>query len=356
MSLFDTFKQLWPFGQGKMRAIGFDQALAIDHPSVFMAKTIARPRPAADQILVKVAASGVNPVDSKMRQNYTATGKFRVLGFDAMGEVVAIGADVSNFAVGDQVFYAGTQGQQGAHADYQVVNAQLVGHAPRVLDAAQTAALPLTAITAVEILRDAFGFRMIAQAAAGKSILILNGAGGVGSMLIQLAKYLGMTVITTASRPESVHWVKQMGADYILDYHQDIQNQLNKIQHDQVDFIAILQDTTAYWPLVLSAIRPFGRIASIVETTAPIDMGPLKNIGAQFSWVFMFAKGNFGVDMASQGEALNLVAELIDRQVIKSTLTQTLHGLTVKNLQQATAMVEAGHMVGKVVIRHEDIE
>lgn len=356
MSFFDTFKQLWPFGQSKMRAIGFDQALAIEHPSVFIAKQVARPKPAVNELLVKVAASGLNPVDSKMRQGYMDTGKFRVLGFDAVGEVVAIGADVSNFAVGDQVFYAGTQWQQGAHADYQVVNAQLVGHAPLALNPAESAAIPLTAITAVEILQEAFGYRMTAQGAAGKSILILNGAGGVGSMLIQLAKYLGMTVITTASRLESVRWVKSLGADYILDYHQDIHTQLIKIQHEQVDNIAILQDTNAYWPLVLTAIRPFGRVASIVETTAPIDMGPLKNIGAQFSWVFMFAKGNYGINLATQGDALNLVADLIDRQVIKSTLTQTFNGLSVKNLQQATAMVEAGHMVGKVVIRHEDVE
>ena len=128
-----------------------------------------------------------------------------------------------------------------------------------------------------------------------------------------------------------------------------------KIQHEQVDNIAILQDTNTYWPLVLTTIRPFGRIASIVETTGPINMGPLKNIGAQFSWIFMFAKGNYGVDMASQGEALNTVANLIDQHIIQSTLTTTFEGLTVENLRQATAMVEAGHMIGKAVIRHEDI-
>ncbi|WP_270747290.1 zinc-binding alcohol dehydrogenase family protein [Leuconostoc lactis] len=355
MSLLDTFKQLWPFGQDKMWAVGFDQALPVEDPNVFLAKKVARPRPAAHELLVKVAASGLNPVDSKMRQSYQDTGVFRILGFDAMGEVVAPGAEVSNFAVGDKVYYTGSQRQQGAHADYQVVDARLVGHAPRALTPAEAAAVPLTAITAVEILHDAFGYDITAETAAGKSILILNGAGGVGSMLIQLAKYLGMTVITTASRLESVEWVKQLGADYILDYQQDIKAQLIKIQHEQVDSIAILQDTNTYWPLVLTTIRPFGRIASIVETTGPIDMGPLKNIGAQFSWIFMFAKGNYGVDMASQGEALNTVANLIDQHIIQSTLTTTFEGLTVENLRQATAMVEAGHMIGKAVIRHEEI-
>lgn len=355
MSLLDTFKQLWPFGQDKMWAVGFDQALPVEDPNVFLAKKVARPRPAAHELLVKVAASGLNPVDSKMRQSYQDTGVFRVLGFDAMGEVVATGAEVSNFAVGDKVYYAGAQRQQGTHADYQVVDARLVGHAPSALTPAEAAAVPLTAITAVEILHDAFGYDITAETAAGKSILILNGAGGVGSMLIQLAKYLGMTVITTASRLESVEWVKQLGADYILDYQQDIKAQLIKIQHEQVDNIAILQDTNTYWPLVLTTIRPFGRIASIVETTGPIDMGPLKNIGAQFSWIFMFAKGNYGVDMASQGEALNTVANLIDQHIIQSTLTTTFEGLTVENLRQATAMVEAGHMIGKAVIRHEEI-
>ncbi|MEX0380804.1 zinc-binding alcohol dehydrogenase family protein [Leuconostoc sp. MS02] len=353
MSLFDKIKKYWPFGKLKMRAIGFERALTIDKQNVFIAKNVLQPSPADHELLVKVYASAINPVEIKMRRGYQNDGQFRILGFDATGEVVAVGTHVSKFAIGDLVYYAGVQIKQGAHAQYQVVNESLVGHAPVNLSVSETAAMPLTAITAVEILQS-FGFDVTENVAIGKSILILNGAGGVGSTLIQLAKYLGLTVITTASRPESVTWVKSLGADYILDYHQNLHEQLMQIKHDKVDYIAMLQDTNSYWPLVLESIKPFGRIASIVETSGPIDIGPLKNIGAQFNWVFMFAKGNYGVDMSSQGEALNKIAELLDRQVIKSTLTKTYNGLNVENMQQATQDVENGHMIGKVVIIHDE--
>lgn len=353
MTLFAKIKNYWPFGAKKMRAIGFEHALAIDQHNVFIEKKISRPKPTEHEILVKVAASAVNPVDIKMRNNYQDDGKFRILGFDAVGEVVATGSGVTKFAVGDQVFYAGVQINQGAQAQYQTVHELLAGFAPTALNAAEAAAMPLTSITATEILKDAFGYDIRENVAVGKSVFILNGAGGVGSTLIQLAKYIGMTVITTASQPDSVAWVKSLGADYILDYHQNLHDQLIQINHEKVDYIAILQDTNAYWPLALMSIKPFGRIASIVETTAPIDIGPLKNIGAQFNWVFMFAKGNYGVNMASQGEALNRVAELLDEGRIKSTLNKTYTGLTAENLQQATKVVEDGHMIGKAVVIHE---
>ena len=353
MTFFDRMKNHWPFSYKKMRAIGFERALDIDDPNVFIEKKISRPKPGPHEILVKVTASGINPVDIKMRQNYKNEGQFRVLGFDTVGEVIAIGAEVTKFSIDDKVYYAGVQTQQGSHASYQVVNELLVGHAPINLTVAEAAAMPLTAITAFEILHDAFGFDLIENVGVSKTILIINGAGGVGSTLIQLAKYLGMTVITTASRLESVTWVKSLGADYILDYRQDLHDQLKQIKQDKVDYIAILQNTNAYWPLVLDTINPFGRIASIVETTEPIDMAPLKNIGAQFSWVFMFAKGNYGVDMAAQGDALNEIAELLDRGVIHSTLKKTYNGLTVENLKHATQEVETGHTIGKVVITHE---
>ncbi|MBZ5969673.1 zinc-binding alcohol dehydrogenase family protein [Leuconostoc gasicomitatum] len=353
MSLFDKIKKYWPFGGHKMRAIGFERALRIDQPNVFIEKNILQPKPSDHELLIKVAASAINPVDTKMRITYQEGGQFRILGFDATGEVIGLGKNVSKFEIGDLVYYAGVQINPGANAQYQVVNESLVGHAPVKISVAETAAMPLTAITAVEILQS-FGFDVTENEGTGKSIFILNGAGGVGSTLIQLAKYLGLTVITTASRPESVTWVKSLGADYILDYHQDLHEQLIQIKHDKVDYIAILQDTNKYWPLVLESIKPFGRIASIVETSGPIDIGPLKNIGAQFNWVFMFAKGNYGVNMSIQGEALNKIADLLDNKVIKSTLTKTYKGLTVDNIKQATRDVESGHMIGKVVILHDE--
>lgn len=338
-----------------MYAIGFEQSLDIDDPNVFIARKLSRPKPGPHELLIKVRASGINPVDTKMRQNYQQTGGFRVLGFDAAGDVVATGADVTNFSVNDQVYYSGVQTKQGSHAEYQVVNELLVGHAPINLNVAEAAAMPLTSLTAFEILHDAFGLSISKNIAAGKTVFIINGAGGVGSILIQLAKYLGMTVVTTASRLESVTWVKSLGADYILDYHQDLQNQLQQIKQDQVDYIAILQNTDLYWPLVVETIKPFGKIASIVETTEPLDMAPLKNIGAQFYWVFIFAKGNYGVDMATQGRALNEIAQLLDRGVINSTLKQSYKGLTIENLKQATQSIETEQTIGKIVITHEEL-
>ncbi|WP_294976780.1 zinc-binding alcohol dehydrogenase family protein [uncultured Leuconostoc sp.] len=353
MSLFEKIKKYWSFGGHKMRAIGFEHALTIDQPNVFIEKNILQPTPDSHELLVKVFASAINPVDTKMRRTYKENGQFRILGFDATGEVVAVGKDVSKFEIGDLVYYAGVQINQGANAQYQVVNESLVGYAPVKLSIAETAAMPLTAITAVEILQS-FNLEVTENAGIGKSIFILNGAGGVGSTLIQLAKYLGLTVIATASRPESVTWVKSLGADYILDYHQDLHEQLVQIKYEKVDYIAMLQDTNKYWALALATIKPFGRIASIVETSGPVDIGPLKNIGAQFNWVFMFAKGNYGVNMSSQGEALNKIAELLDNNVIQSTLTKTYKGLTVDNIKQATQDVESGHMMGKVVILHDE--
>ncbi|WP_349514912.1 zinc-binding alcohol dehydrogenase family protein [Leuconostoc suionicum] len=355
MNLLDKIKNIWPFGQShKMRAIGFERPLSIDQPNAFVEKVIPRPQPDKDELLVKVLASSVNPVDTKMRANYAHDGIFRILGFDAVGVVVEVGQNVQHFSVGDKVYYAGAQLKPGSNAELQVVHEALVGHAPTSLSDEEIAAMPLTSITAYEILHEALCYDLEENSALGHTILIVNGAGGVGSVLIQLAKYIGMTVITTASRAESVTWVKSLGADYILDYHQDLNEQMRKIQHDKVDNIAILQNTDYYWPLATAVIKPFGRIASIVETTKPIDMGPLKNIGAQFSWVFMFAKGNYGVNMQSQGNALNQVARLLDENKIKTTLSKTYHGLSVENIRAATKEVEAGRMIGKVVVKYDE--
>lgn len=355
MNILDKIKSIWAIGrQSKMMAIGFDRARSIEDPQVFISKQVKQPTPNDSEILVKVLATSVNPVDTKMRAGYTNEGQFRILGFDAVGEVVKVGTAVSRFNVGDRVYYAGSQMKQGSNAAFQVVEADLVGHAPHHLSIAEIGAMPLTSITAFEILHDAFGYDLEKDSVSNRFILIINGAGGVGSILIQLAKYIGLTVITTASRPESVAWVKSLGADFILDYHQDLAEQLKHIQYPKVDHVAILQSTDAYWSTVTQIIKPFGTIASIVETTAPIDMGPLKNIGAQFSWVFMFAKGNYHVDMLSQGLALEKIAALLDNGELKPTLTTTYHGFTVENIRTATRTVEEGRTIGKVVVVYDD--
>lgn len=355
MPILDKIKQLWPFNNYiRMKSVGFDHALPISSPNVFFEKNVLKPKPKKGEILVKVVASAINPVDIKMRLNYHNPGEFRILGFDAVGYVEDIGQDVDTFSIGDKVFYAGQQITNGALSEYQTVKASLVGHAPLSLKNHEIAAMPLTSITAFEIMNEAFNLEVRSNIAEKKTILIINGAGGVGSILIQLAKYMGMTVVTTASQARSVSWVKNLGADYILDYHQNLEKQLKNIQHESVDYVAILHDTSAYFDFAARIIKPFGRITSIVDTKGPIDIGPLKNIGAQFNWVFMFAKGNFEINMQSQGKALNNIAELIDLGVIQSTVTKTLKGLSADNVIQATKMIEDGHNIGKVVIDYED--
>lgn len=274
-------------------------------------------------------------------------GQFHILGFDGVGEILRVGSKVKNFDIGECVFYAGQQWRSGSNQQFQAVDARLIAKAPENLTNAEAAALPLTALTAAEILTEHFGLPLTADSARGKSIFIINGAGGVGSLLIQLAKFLGMTITTTASRPETTTWVKKLGSNRVLNHHENLELLL---AGEKFDFIAILHSTDHYWPLVLQHIAPFGRINSIVETTAAIDMGPLKNIGAQFSWEFMFAKGNFDIRKAEQGALLTALSELIDRGILHSSLTKTYQGFNIENLEQATQDVADGKMIGKVVV------
>lgn len=197
---------------------------------------------------------------------------------------------------------------------------------------------------------DALGLKINEGVATGQTILIVNGAGGVGSILIQLAKFMGLQVITTASRPESIAWVKSLGADTVLNHHEDLASQLEAIGMDQVPYIVLLHSTDQYWDFSTDHIAPFGRIASIVETDGLLDMGPLKNIGAQFAWEFMFAKGNFGIRLAEQGQALGKLTALIEAGKLKSTLTKTYEGLSVETLEAASRDVVSNRMIGKVVI------
>lgn len=311
-------------------------------------RKLSLPELAAGDVLVKVFAASVNPVDLKMAASLN-DGKFHILGFDGVGEILQVGNQVKDFKIGDRIFYSGQQWRAGSNQRFQVIDAQLIAKAPANLTNAEAAALPLTALTAAEILVDHFGLKLKSNSAEGKSIFIINGAGGVGSMLIQLAKFLGMNVTTTASRSETVAWVKQLGSDRVLNHHENLESQLSG---EKFDYIAILYSTDQYWSLVLQHIAPFGKINSIVETTAAINMGPLKNIGAQFSWEFMFAKANFDVRTAEQGELLAEIAELIEKGILHSSLTKTYQGFNLANLEKASQDVATGKMIGKVAIEY----
>ena len=334
------------------KAIGFTQAIDLNKIS-YEERNLEIPELEAEDVLVKVKATAINPVDTKMQASYQGE-SFRILGFDAVGEIIQVGRAVTRFNVGDRVYYAGQQNRQGSNQTYQVVNSQLIALAPANLNNLEVAALPLTAITAGEILTDNFNLSIGKDTAKGKKILIINGAGGVGSILIQLAKMMGMFIVTTASRTDSREWVKQLGADQVLNHREDMAQQLLEENLDKFDYIAMLHSTDDYWDFVLQHIAPFGKISSIVETKNPINMGPLKNMGAQFSWEFMFAKGNYGFRMEEQGDFLTQLAEWVEQGLIRTTFQKSYQGFSIQNLEAATQDVVKGDMIGKVAIDFEE--
>lgn len=304
-----------------------------------------------DDVLVQVKAVSVNPVDTKLRQGLTDETAPKILGFDATGIVLQAGANVTNVAVNDRVYYAGTTGRDGANAEQQVVDARLVAPAPTTLTDAQAAALPLTSLTAAEVLFEKIGFIAQANANQGQKLLIINGAGGVGSMAIQLATWAGVEVTATASRPETIDWVKQLGATRVFNHREPLEPQAQAAGIKFFDAILILFNTDAYFEPAAQLIKPFGHIASIVENQQPLAMGLLKNKAASFDWEYMFAKGDYHVDLASQGQWLARVANLMDQHVLKTTLTKAITtGINAQNLRAAHQLVEANRMVGKIVV------
>lgn len=350
MSLKKVFKNIVDHFHPKMMAVGVTDNRSLADEGAFTEREIKKPSPKPDEVLVRILATAVNPVDTKMRASYAQTGDFRVFGLDVVGIVEAVGRDVKDYFIGDRVFYAATQHQSGADATYQVIQADLVAPAPKNLDNADAAAMPLTSITAHDILHHGFHLPVERNSGAGRSLLILNGAGGVGSILIQLAKYLGLTVLATAGNTDSKNWVRNLGADFVLDYHEDLAEQMAAVGYPTVDYIANLQDTNAYWDLMVAALKPYGAIASIVESTAPVELGDLKSKSASFTWVFMLARGNEQVRLDEQGAILSTVADLLDQGVLQPTVTKIYQGLSAENVRLANQDVAGHHTMGKVVI------
>ncbi|CAK1247754.1 NADPH:quinone reductase or related Zn-dependent oxidoreductase (Qor) [Fructobacillus tropaeoli] len=350
MSLKTVFQKVTNYFQPKMIAIGITHNGSLEAADAFVERQVRKPTPDDREVLVRILATAVNPVDTKMRAGYRQDGVFRVFGLDVVGVIEEVGKDVTDFSVGDRVFYAGKQHAFGADTEFQVIEADMIALAPKNLDNVDAAAMPLTSITAHDVLHHGFHLPVAQNSAQGKSVLIINGAGGVGSVLVQMAKYLGLTVIATAGTTESKNWVRELGADFVLDYHEDLQKQLAAIHFPQVDYIANLQDTTAYWDLMTAVIKPYGEIAAIVETTLPVDLGDLKSKAASFSWTFMLARGNENFNLAEQGQILRDVANLLDQGVIRPTVTKVYQGLSVENVRHANQDVTSHHTMGKVVI------
>ena len=304
--------------------------------------------------MVKIAAISVNPVDFKIRESAakdTVLETPKIIGWDAVGTVEAVGDTTSKFKVGDQVYYAGDLTRSGSNAEYQLIDERIVGHKPKNLSIAEAAAIPLTGLTAYESLFDRI--KVNPETDKGKTVLVLAGAGGVGSMAIQLAKKIGnLTVIATASREDSVQWCKDLGADFVVNHH-NLKEELEKIGHSQVNYILDYVDLEGYWDKMAEIIKPQGHIVSITESSKPLNLNILKAKSVTFSWELMYTRSMFGTeDIERQHFILNTIADLLDAGTIKTTLTTTLEGFTVDNLKKAHQMQESGKTIGKTVIQY----
>jgi zinc-binding alcohol dehydrogenase family protein len=330
-----------------VKAIALTRYLPITDPQALVDVELPKPVATGRDLLVRVEAISVNPVDTKVRApKPTVENSPRVLGWDAAGVVESVGSEVTKFKPGDAVYYAGDITRAGCNSEFQLVDERIVGKKPATLSFAEAAALPLTAITAWEALMELPGFQQ-----PGKSLLIIGGAGGVGSIAIQLAKLSGLTVIATASRPETRDWVVSLGADHVVDHRQPLGPQLIAIGHAQVDFIANFNQTDAYWDVMAEVIRPFGHMVCIVENTRPMELGLLKSKSVSFHWEFMFTRAMYQTpDMGEQGALLDAVAERVDAGQLRTTLTHTLAPINATHLITAHAQLESGKTIGKWVL------
>lgn len=303
-------------------------------------KTISNP--IGFDVLVEIKAISVNPIDTKVKKNIP-NGKSRILGWDAAGVIVEVGDKVKDFKKGDKVFYAGMLNRDGSNATHQLVDSRIIALKPESLSFTESAALPLTTLTAYEGLFDRLNISKEPKDNTDKSILIINGAGGVGSIAIQLAKVAGLKVIATSSRKETKAWALKMGADQVVNHHEDY-------VVDPVDYIYCLHTPDMHLKKMSEVIKPFGKICAIVDSQDPLDMNILKPKSVSFSWEFMFTHGNFHVDLEKQGQALKAVSKLIDAHKITSTLYQELSPLNEETLSKAHEIIESNQSIGKLVI------
>lgn len=334
-----------------MKAVGFKEPLPISDVNALQDIELPTPELLEHDILVAVKAVAINPVDMKVRQSHTPqSGQYRVLGYDASGVVQAVGSKVSKFKVGDEVYYAGALIRQGSNAELQAVDERIAAHKPATLDFAQASALPLTTLTAYETLFDRLD---VAKGVpdGSKTLLIIGGGGGVGSIAIQLAKQLtDLTVIATASRSDSQNWVRDLGADYVLDHSKDLAEQLASLNISKPEFVFSTNDTESYIPQIAELIAPQGRLA-LIDDPKHLDIMPLKFKSVSVHWEFMFTRSMYETaDMVRQGKILAELAELVDLGKIRTTANHTLNGINANTLKQAHAMIEKGDVIGKIVI------
>lgn len=334
-----------------MKAIGYTTPLPLLDPAALIDLDLPMPDLRPRDLLVKVQAVSVNPVDIKLRGNVAPPdGTPRVLGFDAVGIVEAVGPEARLFKPGDAVFYAGSIDRPGSNAEFQAVDERIVGRKPASLSNAEAAALPLTAITAWELLFDRLRVPY-GQKSGGDALLIVGGAGGVGSILTQLARRLtGLTVIATASRPESIAWCFAQGAHHVIDHRLPLTEELARISLPQVRYAASLTATDQHLPQLIEALAPQGALA-LIDDPKTLDILPMKRKSLSVHWELMFTRPLYGTeDMIRQHELLTEVADLVDAGLLRTTLSQDLGPLSVASLKQAHGIVESGRSIGKTVL------
>ena len=335
-----------------MKAVGLYRYLPIDDPESFLDLELDTPSASGRDLLVEVKAISVNPVDTKRRAPKDLVEKTpRVLGWDVAGVVKSAGAEVTLFKPGDAVYYAGSILRPGGNSEFHLVDERIVGRKPANLGFAEAAALPLTTITAWEGMFDRMDISRTG-AHAGKTLLIIAGAGGVGSIAIQLAKKLaGLTVIATASRPESAAWVRALGADQVVDHSKDLAPQLEALGMKEVDYIFCLNNTDRWFPAFAPIIKPLGKICAIVSALKPVDLTPLMGKSVSLAGEFMFTRSSLKTpDMIEQNNLIDATAALVEAGTLKTTLTTHLGKIDAANLKRAHKLLEGGHTLGKIVL------
>lgn len=331
-----------------MRAVGYKQAGPITATEALVEFEVETPELKPRDLLVEVQGISVNPVDVKVRAGQSPNSGTKIIGYDAAGIVRQIGSDVTNFKVGDEVFYAGDITRPGTNSELHAVDERIVGKKPKTLDFAEAAGLPLTAITAWEILFDSLGIKE--REGRDESLLIIGGAGGVGSILIQLAKKLtGLTVIATASRLETVEWVQKMGADHVISHRESLVDQMKELGIEP-RYVASLNGTDGHFAAIIELIKPRGHVA-LIDDPKSLDIMPGKAKSLSFSWEFMFARSMHQMDdIEKQHELLNRVSALIDDGTLISTVTNNLGKMSAETLKVAHEQQESGRVIGKNVL------
>lgn len=331
-----------------MKAVSYLKSLPITDANALLDIEVQKPEASGHDILVNVQAISVNPVDTKVRKGGDPPeGEYKILGWDATGVVEAVGEQVTLFAPGDKVWYAGVINRQGTNAEYHLVDERIAAKMPQSLDYAEAAALPLTGITAWELLFARFNLN---QASKG-TILIIGGAGGVGSIMIQLVKKLTqLDVIATASRPETVEWVQSLGADEVINHRESLVAELKRIGAKPINYIASLTHTSDHFAEIVEIIAPQGKIG-LIEGGHPVDIQPLMSKSVSVHWELMFTRPLFATeDMIEQHNLLTQLASMIDAGAIKTTVGENFGKINAPNLKKAHALIESGKAKGKIVL------